>query len=251
MATDSPFVSLTSNKTPFMFCHFTTCHFKRYLKTAVVLLSISFTVTYANANEILKVLENGDASEWKQESFKGFTNYESAMLDGVSVLKATSNGTASGLFLKKRVDLLQTPFLNWKWQVSQALPKLDEQSKEGDDYAARIYVVIDGGLMAWRTRSLNYVWSGSQQAGTFWDNAYVGSNVCMVAVRGEDAPTQTWYSEKRNVYQDLITYLGDKGSKRANERAYRYIDVIAIMTDTDNSQTSATTYYGDISFSAQ
>ncbi|CCN49905.1 DUF3047 domain-containing protein [Vibrio nigripulchritudo] len=251
MAMDSPFVSLTSNKTRFMFCHFTTCHFKRHLKTATALLSISFAVASANASEILKIFEDGDASEWKQESFKGFTSYEPAILDGATVLKATSNGTASGLFLKKRIDLLQTPFLNWKWQVSEALPKLDEQSKEGDDYAARIYVVIDGGLMAWRTRSLNYVWSGSQQAETFWDNAFVGSNVCMVAVRGEDALTQTWYSEKRNVYQDLITYLGDKGSKRANERAYRYIDVVAIMTDTDNSQASATTYYGDISFSAQ
>ncbi|MFT5550449.1 MAG: hypothetical protein ACI9CO_002382, partial [Candidatus Azotimanducaceae bacterium] len=53
-----------------------------------------------------------------------------------------------------------------------------------------------------------------------------------------------------NVYQDLINTLGDKGSKEANREAYQYIDIVAIMTDTDNSGKDAESYYGDIVFSA-
>jgi hypothetical protein len=72
----------------------------------------------------------------------------------------------------------------------------------------------------------------------------------MVAVRGKNDPLE-WHREKRNVYQDLITAFGDKGSDKANEAAYGYIDAIAVMTDTDNSGASATAWYGDIFFSEQ
>jgi len=53
------------------------------------------------------------------------------------------------------------------------------------------------------------------------------------------------------VFQDLIDYFGDKGSEDANLRAYRYIDMVAIMTDTDNSGSEAESYYGDIVFSGE
>jgi hypothetical protein len=47
----------------------------------------------------------------------------------------------------------------------------------------------------------------------------------------------------------LIDVFGDKGSQEANQKTYRYIDIIAIMTDTDNSEKEAESYYGDIEFS--
>jgi hypothetical protein len=48
----------------------------------------------------------------------------------------------------------------------------------------------------------------------------------------------------------LIDIFGDQGSEQANQKAYKYIDIIAIMTDTDNSGKQAESYYGDIVFSA-
>lgn len=165
-------------------------------------------------------------------------------------MHAISQQSASGLVLEKRIDLLETPVLNWSWLIKKALPPLDERSKEGDDYVARVYVVIDGGLLFWNTLSLSYVWSSSQHSGQVWDNAYAGSNVKMVAIRGSDADTEQWFHEKRNVYNDLIQFFGDRGSDENNLESYRYIDAIAIMTDTDNSQTQAEAFYGDLYFSA-
>ncbi len=213
----------------------------------IIFLLLKGPISYAETELIF--LKNGDIEAWQSEVFQGETHYQPYSLGDRSVLQAVSRKSASGLFLKKRIDLIKTPYVNWSWLIKKKLPNLDERSKTGDDYAARIYVIIDGGLMAWRTKSINYVWSSSQDVGEFWDNAYVGPKVKMIAVRGKNAKLSHWYKEKQNVYEDLITHFGDKGSDKANQKAYRYIDILALMTDTDNSQSSAETYYSDISFS--
>ena len=144
---------------------------------------------------------------------------------------------------------IKTPFLHWQWKITQPLPGLDETSKGGDDYAARLYVVKSGGWKIWNTIALNYVWSSNQASGAKWDNAFVGDKAKMLAVRGKEDKTSVWHFEKRNVYQDMIDLYGDKGSDAENEKAYRYLDAVAIMTDTDNSGLKATAFYGDIFFS--
>jgi hypothetical protein len=48
--------------------------------------------------------------------------------------------------------------------VDHVYKGLDGRTQAGDDYAARIYVIHDGGLFAWRTRAINYVWANSQPA---------------------------------------------------------------------------------------
>ena len=194
-------------------------------------------------------LADDGIKQWQEESFVGNSTYNVVEYNNRLVLKAESDGTASGLVLKKRIDLLKTPYINWSWLTKNKLPAFDEKSKAGDDYVARVYVVIDGGWMIWKSQSLSYVWSSNQNPGQVWDNAFVGDKVQMISVRGKQAKVNQWYTEKRNVYQDLIDHFGDKGSEKKNQSAYRYIDVIAIMTDTDNSGSKAESYYSDIIFS--
>nr|WP_201746351.1 DUF3047 domain-containing protein [Veronia nyctiphanis] len=141
--------------------------------------------------------------------------------------------------------------MNWSWSTESRLSDLNETTKSGDDYVARVYVVIDGGMMMWRTRSINYVWSSNQEKSSIWDNAYAGDKVKMIAVQGKEAKLNHWYQEKRNVYNDLIAMFGDKGSPEENAKAYRYIDAIAVMTDTDNSRKQAVAYYGNIFFTQE
>jgi hypothetical protein len=208
----------------------------------VLLVSASINLTSFYDNGI---------RNWEHEVLSDKTVYDLVEYEGRAALRAISDNSASGLVLKQKIDLSRTPYLNWSWLAARKLPLLDEQSKSGDDYVARVYVVIDGGLFVWRTKSLSYVWSSNQSQDQVWDNAFAGSNVKMISVRGKDAQIEHWYSEKRNVYQDLIKYFGDKGSEKSNLKAYRFIDIVAIMTDTDNSGSHAESYYGDILFSAQ
>jgi hypothetical protein len=177
---------------------------------------------------------------WERKSFKGETRYRLQMLDGVAVLAADSHASGSGLFKEQRIDLKQTPFLNWSWRIGNRLNGLNEQSKAGDDYAARIYVIINGGLAFWQTKAINYVWAGNTAKDTVWPNAFAGDHAMMVAVRGPEAALNAWHSEKRNVLADLKSLFGED---------YRYIDGVALMTDTDNSNGQVSAFYGDIWFS--
>lgn len=220
------------------------------LKLTQLMLCISTGFAFnASASINVTSLQNNGIDNWESESFAGESIYNIVEYDKRTVLQAQSDNSASGLVLKKKIDLLKTPYINWSWLTKSKLLGLDERSKAGDDYVARVYVVIDGGFKVWNSKCLSYVWSSNQDPGQVWDNAFVGDKVQMISVRGKQAKVDHWYNEKRNVYQDLIEQFGDKGSDKKNLAAYRYINVIAIMTDTDNSGNKAESYYGDIIFS--
>jgi len=179
---------------------------------------------------------------WKEKKFKSSTSYQFSQMQDKQVLLAESQDSASALIKKVRIDIKKYPYLNWSWRTENRLNIEDETIKSGDDYTARIYVVIDGGALPWRTRAVNYVWAGQASKGKVWKNAFAGKNAMMMAIRNRQDELSTWYSEKRNVYQDL---------KRLFGKEFRFIDAIVIMTDTDNCHGQAKAYYGDIYFSKQ
>lgn len=119
---------------------------------------------------------------------------------------------------------------------------IDEQEKSGDDDAARVYVMVSGGLAFWRTRAINYVWASTSPKGRIWPNAFAGDHAVMIALRSADDQTGVWHIEKRNILADLKQQFGED---------IQYIDAVAIMADTDNAQGKATAYYGDIYFSKE
>ncbi|MEQ1637097.1 MAG: DUF3047 domain-containing protein [Methylococcales bacterium] len=201
-------------------------------------------VVFAEGVLRIGAFSTGDLKDWEPHSFHQQTDYR-VIADGATsqlVLKASSSAAASGLIKKQRIDLTQTPFITWRWKINNYLNKVQERNKSGDDYAARLYVVLDGGLLFWQTKSINYVWASNQPKNTIWSNAYAGDAVQMVALRGRADPLNTWVTEKRNVRDDFKRYLG---------LDIQFIDAVALMTDTDNSLEAATAFYGDIIFSAQ
>ena len=102
----------------------------------------------AEQNTIIKVgnFSSGTLQGWEEKEFLGNTKYTLIDSDNGRVLKATSSKAASGLFLEQKIDLRKTPYLNWSWKIDNTLGNLNEQSKPGDDYPARIYVVKKGGI---------------------------------------------------------------------------------------------------------
>ena len=176
--------------------------------------------------------------QWESKSFVGDTAYSVEFDKPLNqpVIRAESNKTASGLFYEKRIDLNKTPYLSWSWRVEK-FPTLDnEKTKNGDDYAARIYVVVKDGWTILGTKAVNYVWSQQSATETAWPNPFAGDKAMMLAVQTGDNEGK-WTTEKRNIKEDL---------KRLFGKEFRYIDGIAIMTDTDNSMSSAVSYYSGL-----
>ncbi|MCP4118502.1 MAG: DUF3047 domain-containing protein [Desulfobacteraceae bacterium] len=180
---------------------------------------------------------------WLPKKFISETRYALATIDGEMALKAVSRKSASGLIKKIRVDLEKYPFLNWRWRIENRLTgTFDEKQKPGDDYAARIYVVVSGGIAIWKTKALNYVWARNSPKGDTWPNAFAGNNAMMKALRSSEAPVSVWLREKRNIREDFKTLFG---------KEIRFIDAVVLMTDTDNTQKEVTAHYGDIYFTTR
>ena len=212
------------------------------LSTIAICLCVSIGASLSMATtETVNVLLLPDMSDWETEYFSGETSYELTKIDNIQAIKAISNESASGLVRRMEVDLTKTPYLNWSWKVDSSLDGVDETKKSGDDYAARVYVVISGGFFVWKTRAISYSWASKQPKDSSWPNAFV-DKATMVAVESGQELAGQWVTEKRNVLEDISKLLGIDES---------HIDAVAIMTDTDNSKQSATAYYGNIYFTAE
>lgn len=177
----------------------------------------------------------GTMAGWSEKAFSGRTDYRIARLDGRDALHATCADGASGLFYEQPIDLDATPILEWSWRVpDRGDSPADETSRAGDDFAARVYVVKDGGLLRWRTRAINYVWTRSLPEGSHWPNPFL-EQAHMVALRS--GGSNGWVTERRDIRQDFLTFHGEEPGS---------IDAIAIMTDCDNVGAEAKAWYGTI-----
>lgn len=212
---------------------------RKYFVVSCLLIS---AVSLAAADSLfISEFAQNSLEGWEEKSFSGTTSYVLEADADNTVLIAKASSSASGLGKKIRVDLNKTPFINWSWKIDNRLDGLDETSKDGDDYVARLYVVKTAGAFIWKTKALNYVWSSNQTKETVWPNAFKPKNAMMLSVRGKEDQAGQWYTEKRNVRDDFKKVFGADIDS---------IDAIAIMTDTDNSKRQAGAAYGEIFFSA-
>ena len=220
-------------------------HYRNWIVATLIIAGSWFNAAplQADGNTIpVSNFSDNSMTEWKPKIFNRPTAYTIVQQGDRKALKAVSRDSASGLYREIRIDLDKTPYLNWSWRIKNRLGTMDEKSQKGDDFSARVYVVISGGAAFWRTRALNYVWSANATKGDQWPNAFVGERAMMLALRSTSDATNQWFDEKRNVKNDLQALFGE---------SIRYIDAVAIMTDSDNSDGEATAWYGDLYFSAQ
>ena len=60
--------------------------------------------------------------------------------DGVDALEVFSNASMSLKARPLTVDLDATPVLCWRWRIAAPIASANLQQRQGDDYAARVYV---------------------------------------------------------------------------------------------------------------
>jgi hypothetical protein len=171
------------------------------------------------------------------------TRYSPEFFEGMEVVRAESNCAASGLVLPlDGIDLNRTPLLSWRWRVDRGLDIPDEKVKDGDDFAARVYVMFRldhsrvSRLLRLRHRlaelwygeevpgsALNFVWASHSTPGTAWDNPFVPSSKMIALVRGAKA---SWRNETVDVAARYAELFGAPAPP---------LLALAIMSDSDNS----------------
>lgn len=185
------------------------------------------------------------------------TRYTLVKDSGKTVLRAEADNAMSGLTHAMRVDVRRYPRLRWRWKVGAPLNGADMTTKQGDDYAARIYVMFDypAEKLSFGTRAklrfveslygqkiptaaLNYVWDNRRPVGTIQANTYT-DRARMIVVQSGSAQAGRWVTETRDLVADFRAAFGEDPPD---------VVAIALATDTDNTGESALAWYGDIEF---
>lgn len=201
-------------------------------------------------------------SGWERLNFRKVarpTHYSVVRDGGGWVLKAESKAAPSALYRRLDLDPLGYPRLTWRWKVENILVKADARRKEGDDYAARIYVAFEyeaARTTPWQKTKytayrlvygtyppgavLNYIWDNRLAPGTTLDNAYT-DRAKMIVLRSGPAEVGRWVTETRHVRDDYRRVFGGDSPRIAG---------VAVMTDTDDTGEHAVAWYDAIAFLA-
>jgi hypothetical protein len=237
------------------------------ISAAIITLLLSSWAAYSQSPPIIEVGKfsseppgNLLPADWKPLIFKKIERHTTYTLDkdgDTVIIKAVAEASASGLTREMKIDPKEYPIIQWRWKVNNVLKKGDVHRKEGDDYPARIYITFqyDPSKLGLFEKAkyemirllygqypplaaINYIWESNAPKGTMVPNPYT-DRVMMIVVESGETRLKQWVSEERNIYDDYKQAFGHEPPM---------ISGVAIMTDTDNTNESATAYYGDILF---
>ncbi len=182
--------------------------------------------------------------EWQEKVFKGRVLYTVTPDDPTGYLKAQSDKACSGLIYKIRFNAQDFPMISWQWKVNQfpGESKTSEAASpaggwlEKDDYAARVYVIFP----SWNfmnIRSLEYIWDEAVPEGTVLTSPF-SANIKLIVIQSGRERLNQWVVEERNITEDYRKAFGKKSAVN--------VGAIALMTDADNTASTAEAEYKDI-----
>ena len=212
------------------------------LRIFIILFSIN---SFVLANEI-KVFEftEVELSNLEVRKVRGANNktiYTIGSNENGNFLKAIAENAASGLGKEIKINLNQTPFINITWKVEKGLAGIKENTKKGHDFAARVFAIKKTGATPLSNRAINYVFSSNNDIGFSSPSPYTKKSIDKVLSSTKNNLNE-WVTVKTNVKEDF---------KKFHDLDVNELDGLAIMSDTDNSQMTAVTYYQNIYFSAK
>lgn len=193
----------------------------------------------------------------KQHTDLPATRFDAGVADGQAALKVTT-ASSYGTLVHDTADAAPT-LLQWRWRLDQPLtggatrPNL--QSKAGDDAALKVCVMFDHPLErvpfvertvlrlarsvsgeALPAATLCYVWDSAAPAGLQGANPYT-RRVRFISLRGSEAPSAQWLSERRDLSADFATLFADELPPGATVPRVR---TVLIGADSDNTASRST-----------
>ncbi len=203
---------------------------------------IFFNSAFAEKVNIFKFTQQ-ELSKLDVRKVRGADNktvYSVGSNENGNFLKAVADNAASGLGKEVKIDLNKTPFINITWKIEKDLQGINENSKKGHDFAARVFAVKKTGATPLSNRAINYVFSSNSSVGQSWPSPYTKKSIDNVLATTKDNLNE-WVTVKANVKEDF---------KKFHNLDVNELDGLAIMADTDNSKMKSISYFQNIYFSA-
>jgi Protein of unknown function (DUF3047) len=184
--------------------------------------------------------KTGIPDGWKGQSW-GSPKYEFRIVTqgGRKVLHLKSQNDSSTISKEIKVDVKSHPILQWSWQVV-TLPKGGDGRKSAtDDQAAQVYVTFPRFPSQVRSRIISYIWDTTAPADAVFKSEKTGL-VTYVVVRSGPADLGKWLTDSRNVLEDYKKIYGEAPGEE--------VGAISISIDSNDTQSSAESYFGEILF---
>lgn len=184
--------------------------------------------------------KTGIPDGWKGQTW-GSPKYEFRVVTqgGRKALHLKSQNDSSTISKEIKVDVKAHPVLQWTWQAV-TLPKGGDARKSAtDDQAAQLYVTFPRFPSQVRSRIISYLWDTSAPAGSVFKSEKTGL-VTYVVVRSGPGDVGKWVTESRNVLEDYQKIYGEAPGEE--------VGAISISIDSNDTRSSAESYFGDILF---
>lgn len=191
---------------------------------------------------------------WQEISFPGRAGTHYEFDPAAEMVCALAVASASALAHEFPGQLADYPVLSWEWRIEQVLEKGDARSRQGDDYAGRVYVNFkrDQRLSRWERararmlevfygreipgRTLNFIWANRLEIDEIVTSTYT-ANARLVALQSGNQRAGTWVREEVNIADHYRRAFGGEPPP---------IHSLALMTDSDNTGETVRSCYRNI-----
>jgi Protein of unknown function (DUF3047) len=191
------------------------------------------------------VSRRGIPSGWKGEAFGQRAEYDFTIEQGagrrVIHLESRDEHSTIARDITGKVNLKETPILEWTWKATILPTGGDLRRKETTDMAAQLYVVWPRFPALLRSRIIGYVWDATTPVATIVKSQKSGT-VTFVVMRSGSGDLGKWLTERRNVAEDYAKIYGEFPDNPS---------AITISIDSNDTHSTAESFMGPIIFRAQ
>ena len=156
-------------------------------------------------------------------------------------LKSKEEGSTISKEIKGKVNLKDTPILEWSWKMV-TLPKGGNSCvKSADDQAGQVFVTWPRFPEQVRSRIIGYVWESTRPVGTVCKSEKTGM-VTYVVVRSGPPELGKWLTERRNVVEDFKKIYDEQPDNPG---------ALSVSIDSNDTRSSAESFMGALIFRRQ
>jgi hypothetical protein len=213
-----------------------------------------FSQAHSQSTKTLLREEFINLENWRTLYFPKISRHSAYSVErdgGESFLRAESNTSASAIILKQEFNVYEYPMVRWRWKINNIYLKVDPETKPGDDYPIRIYIIFKydpekaGALEGFKYgiakqlygeypphSTLNYVWANKEEQTAIITSPYT-DKAKLIALKKGSKMVGTWQAEEVNILSDYKKAFGTSPPELAS---------LAIMNDSDNTGQASVSY---------
>lgn len=187
------------------------------------------------------------------------TEFSQVNMDGRDAVLAVANKSASLLRQNVHIPAADLNQVKFSWKVPQLIEAADMAQRDNDDSPVRIVLTFEGSRANWSAKNamlselsllmtgeelpyatLMYVWCNKRAPGSVIQNPRT-DRIRKIVVESGAKNLNQWMDYERNIKADFERAFGEAPGALLG---------IALMTDTDNTRSQASAYYGPVSMQA-